>query len=287
MTLIAAFKCREGVILCSDSLETLDGVPIPVHKLRPIDCRHYWLAVGGSGNGDLIDGFVENLRLDVEAAWQPQHSESVMRGLIRNVLLDYHENEIKLYPTLDETDRRNDFLVCIQPKGTPDVWLWELRGSVVVSAGNYSLIGINEGIYKYEIRRLSPESLTKLQAMLLGIHLLTLASETSNYVGGEMVVIFVNENGMQIEPQETVRYFEDRVIAIDKGLSSLLLGISDYSRVSDATVQAGLTAFKHELTRLREHSRSVSINATATISSSGIVIPASSASVETEDQDND
>src|SRR5687768_17604375 len=66
VTLIAAFRCDDGLVLCADSLETLDGVPVPVRKLEPLDCGAYWLAVGGSGNGDLIDGFNESLQLDVE-----------------------------------------------------------------------------------------------------------------------------------------------------------------------------------------------------------------------------
>jgi hypothetical protein len=82
-------------VLCADTLETDAGVRVPVHKLRPRESEHYWLAVAGSGHGDLIDGFEETLRLDVER-WEPGLAENTIREKIRSLLIDFHEYDLKL-----------------------------------------------------------------------------------------------------------------------------------------------------------------------------------------------
>ncbi len=171
MTLIAAFRCEGGVVLCADQQETVGGIRVAVNKIKPQDCGSYQLAFAGSGNGDLIDGFADTLRLDVEQ-WPPRLGENVVRGNIRNVLLDFHENEVRLYPANSSDDKLNHCLVCIKPKDSPDVFLWELRGSVIVPIGDYALVGIGEAIYKHELRKLYRKKLHGLQAVLLGIHLL-------------------------------------------------------------------------------------------------------------------
>ena len=144
-------------------------MPVPVRKLKPMECGHYWLAAAGAGNGDLIDGFIENLRLDAEG-WQAHCDERVIREYIRNVLLDFHKHEVRRYPVPRGYAKLNYFVVCVKPKQSADIFLWEIRGSVILPADEYSLFGINEGIYKHEIRRMydaGNDILTMRQAELL------------------------------------------------------------------------------------------------------------------------
>jgi hypothetical protein len=167
------------------------------------------------------------------------------------VLIDFLENEAKLYPVTYEGDRHSDFLVCVQPKGTADIHLWEIRGSVIVSAKDYALVGINEGIYKQQIRHLYLEKPTKLQAIWMGIHLLSFASETSNFVGGEMVVISVNEHGMKTESADQVQAWRERVASVNKALSELLLKVAIHT-VSDDEIKTATKSFEQEILGLRK-----------------------------------
>src|SRR6266404_4420638 len=90
MTLIAAFRCSEGAVLCADTMESVEGFRMPVHKLETQDCRNYWLAIAGAGNSDLIDGFAYALELDI-GAWEDGYTDDVIGAKIRHVLVEYHQ----------------------------------------------------------------------------------------------------------------------------------------------------------------------------------------------------
>ena len=63
MTLIACFKCSDGVVLCADSQETVGEYRFSRQKLVPFLAGNFELAIAGSGNdGDLIDSFVQRLQ---------------------------------------------------------------------------------------------------------------------------------------------------------------------------------------------------------------------------------
>ena len=67
MTLIAAFRCHEGVVICADSQETIGDWRAPVKKIIHKDVGEYQVAVGGAGDdGALIDVFVQRFIEEVE-----------------------------------------------------------------------------------------------------------------------------------------------------------------------------------------------------------------------------
>jgi 20S proteasome alpha/beta subunit len=250
MTLIAAFRCYEGVVLCADQQETVGGFRVAVNKIAPQDCGNYQLAFAGSGNGDLIDGLAYALRLDVER-WQSRLSEAVIMGNIRNLLLDFHQNEIALYPAASTDDKLNHCLVCIKPKDTTDIYLWELRGSVIVPVGDYALLGVGEAIYAHELKRLYRGTPRGLQAVLLGIHLFSLAKETSNYVGGQTDVIFVRDNGMTQEDPHDVKVLERRIADFNERIAELVLLCPDTSTPDDE-LRGFLANFQDGVMQMRE-----------------------------------
>lgn len=250
MTLIAAFRCYEGVVLCADQQETVGGIRVAVNKIKPQDCCNYQLAFAGSGNGDLIDGFADALRLDV-AQWPSQLDENTIRGNIRNLLLDFHENEIALYPADIRSDNLNHCLVCIKPKGSPDIFLWELRGSVIVPVNDYALLGHDVAIYKHEIKKLYRRKPHGLRAVLIGIHLFSLAKETSNYVGGPTDVIFVRDSGMWPEQEQRIRKLTEHMETFNRMTAELLLECADTVTVDEAFANR-LNRFQEKVTELRE-----------------------------------
>ena len=48
VTLIAAIRYVDGVVLCADSQETVGDYRVSVDKIKPRDCNHYELVVGGA-----------------------------------------------------------------------------------------------------------------------------------------------------------------------------------------------------------------------------------------------
>jgi len=126
VTLIAAFRCYEGVVLCADQQETVGGVRVAVNKLKPESAGAYQLAIAGSGNGDLIDGFAYRLKLDIEG-WREDLDERAVYGNLQTLTQDYHENEIANYPSDSADDKLNHFLVCIKPALTSFYGNYEAR----------------------------------------------------------------------------------------------------------------------------------------------------------------
>lgn len=249
MTLIAAFRCEEGAVLCADQQETVGGVRVTVNKLRPQECGHYTLAAAGSGNGDLIEGFIESYARAVKD-WPAGLDEAMARQASREFLLDFHANEVSVYPG-DADSKLNHFLICIKPVNSPDIFLWEFRGSVVVSVKDYTLIGIGEAIYKHELKKLYRGKPRGLQAVLLGVHLFSMAKQTSNYVGGPTDIIFVSGSGMSVEEVGAVNVLEESVTRFNERIAELVLACPDTS-VWDSELEALLKKFHDEVMKMRE-----------------------------------
>src|SRR6267378_1746109 len=70
MSYIAGFHCRDGIVMCADTLETYGDYKNYVEKLAVIEDRSYPLAIGGAGIEDLIDPFTQEV-LERTKATQP------------------------------------------------------------------------------------------------------------------------------------------------------------------------------------------------------------------------
>lgn len=241
MTLIAAFRCQEGAVLCADTQETVGDVRVAVNKLKPQDLGEYELAVAGSGNGDLIESFTYSLEIAIRS-WPVGLDEAAARNLIRDLLLDFHRNEVALYPADSADDKLNHFLVCVKPKNATDIFLWQLRGSAFVPVGDHTLIGIGASIYQHELARLYRPMLSANQAVLLGVHLFSLAKATSNYVGGSTDIIFIGSDGMHPHDPRHVVEMETKVALFNGKIAGLILACPDIA-LSEFTLEEMLVDF--------------------------------------------
>lgn len=249
VTLIAAFRCQEGVVLCADSQETVGGVRVTVNKIKPQDLGSYQLAIAGTGNGDLIDGFAYSLELDI-ATWKDDLDERAVYGHLNALVQDYHENQIALYPSDSADDKLNHFLVCIKPKNRPEVFLWELRGTAITRVGDHTLMGIGESIYRHELARLYRPLLSANQAVLLGVHLFSLAKATSNYVGGPIDIIFVGPNGAYAHQPNHVAEMETQVALFNSKIAALILACPDIA-MAESAINEMLLDFQKSVKKLR------------------------------------
>lgn len=246
MTLIAAFRCSDGVVICADQQETVGDVRVAVNKLVPQDLGLYEIAIAGSGNGDLLDALAYKLTLDV-SRWRDDVDELQAYGNLQALLQDFYANEVAYYPEDSASHKRNDLLVCIKPKNRPDIFLWELRSTVMVPVSDYVLLGIGASIYFHELKRLYTEQINGMQAILLGIHLFSLAKETSNYVGGKTDILIVSSRGMTMEDGEfagsTLKLFNQKI-------AELILLCPDTTK-SDNEIDAALDEFRATIIGMR------------------------------------
>lgn len=253
MTLIAAFRCYEGVVLCADSQETVDipergSYRVNVTKIEPRDAGNYEVVIGGGGDGDLVDDFGDRLT-DYIAGW-PDRSEREMRDEIRAFVQHFYEVDVPLSPA-PEDDKNLGFIVCLRSKAKPGIFLWRISGLRVFTVTEKTLLGWEEKIYWHEVDRLYQPNWVSNHAMLLGLHLLTIAKQTSNVVGGESRVILVRDHAMNVVPSEDVNELEQMLATFNKMVDDLRLILPNMSLPLDE-FRTYVTDFKDRVIELHE-----------------------------------
>ncbi len=256
MTLIAAFRCDSGVVICADSQETVtlpDGreYRVRVTKITPQDAGDYEIVIGGAGaSGPLIDRFTRDL-VDAIRQWPTGlASEEIETGL-SGLLERFHLTHV-VASTYQSSDF--DFLVCIKGKADEEIGLWTLRDTAVLPVETYTMIGWEEAQYDREVSWLypAPGKPWIAQGVLLGVRLFVMAKDTSNYVGGPTQVIVVRDNGMHVEDPRDVQVLEERVETFNRALAGLVLACPDTSIHRDGFREL-LGAFEDTVMNLREH----------------------------------
>jgi 20S proteasome alpha/beta subunit len=102
VTIIAGFCCDNGIVMCSDTEESEGYLKGSVQKLIPYQKDWCTAAMGGAGNGELIDALFEQVkeRLDLEHA-----DLSAIVAELKDVVLGFHEREVRAYPATDNEKR--------------------------------------------------------------------------------------------------------------------------------------------------------------------------------------
>jgi len=141
MTLIAAFRCHESVVICADSQETAGHYRVSVDKTAPQDAGEYQVVVGGSGDyGSLIDGLAENLVEEVRT-WEGNLGIKRIKSEVRGIVKDYYDDEVASFPLQQGDNKEMRFIFCLRRKTDGSILLWELNGTAMTTVSTYSLIG--------------------------------------------------------------------------------------------------------------------------------------------------
>lgn len=254
VTLIAAFKCDQGVVICADSQETVDipgrgSFRVSVDKIKPQLAGEYEVALGGAGDAHLVDGFTRKLLAEI-ARWPPLLEDEAIEERITALSLDYHSTHVAATAASRPPDPL-DFLLCLKRKDDPNIILWELRDTLVIPTDTYSLVGLEEPIYEREVSWLYRDDLRIAQAVLLSIRLLAMAKSTSNFIGGNTTLIVVNEGGMEVLDQEQVNTLEERIETFNDALAQLVLDLPDTS-IQQSDFRESLRSFQRLVMQVRE-----------------------------------
>ncbi len=258
MTLIAALRCENGVVICADTQETVGSYRVSVDKIAPREVGEYELVIGGAGNsGGLIDDFTESFSRSVEG-WPAKLSEQDIRLKIRRALFEFHRDTVNYYPAAPD-DKLLEFIICIKGKmhnlmkanEFPGYFLWKTSGTSLVTVNDYKLLGFDDMRYEHEAKRLYFPQITMAQAVMLCINLFSMAKVTSNYIGLETQVITVRLYGMMLMRADDVRDLEQRTATFNQALAELVLACPDLSIHNDEFRDL-LTNFEQRVMQLRE-----------------------------------
>jgi hypothetical protein len=235
VTLIVALKCAEGVIICADSQETL-SVPIPqgyadyrcqVDKIKIQHLNHYDLVVGGAGHGPLVEGFSDQL-IDAVRSWDADLDVATIKDKIRQLLFDFHRNEVALSAAYD---REIDFIVCLKHRAAGrDPMLWLTAGPTIRNVDSHILLGWEEPIYRHFVDRLYKGANDgPNRALLVGLYVMLLGNSTSNVIGGPTKVIRVTPNTISELTTDTIAEVERRMETFARILEDVTLWCPDAS----------------------------------------------------------
>src|SRR5258708_28060796 len=88
------------------------------------------------------------------------------------------------------------------------------------------------------------------QALLLGMYLLELAENTSNYVRGPTTVVVARDNGLWLEKPDRVAGLTERIKVFTAAVDRLVLACPDISMSKDEFSQR-ITEFRETILHLR------------------------------------
>jgi len=137
MTIAARFRCRDGVVLCADTQETIpDYLKTSAPKLDSFQHDHnYRLALTGAGESDMIDMVFQQLmrRLMVD-----QHDYEFIERTIRDVIGETVREHV--HPAPKEDRPWFHLLIAVQVKGQR-VRLLKTTGTVVRQVVGFACVG--------------------------------------------------------------------------------------------------------------------------------------------------
>lgn len=205
MTLIAAFRCPDSIVLCADAQETVGDYRVAIQKIVPETMKKFQVVIAGSGDAELVRSFVTVLRRHVG-----KRSFGNLKGFVEVAELaleEFYSHDVKLCPRPDAAPK---FIVAARTR-SDKYEAWTTQNVRLEPILQWELIGWDEALYKSIAARLYRGDMCESEAIALGLHLMNVARETSNYVGGSTSVSCVSSNGVREEPQDKIRRWELRL----------------------------------------------------------------------------
>jgi hypothetical protein len=227
VTLIHGNKTLDGWVISVDSQETVGAYRVSRLKITPWGAGNFQIAMAGSGNnGELIDAFEERLKQALQASQIESLEE--LRKLIHLELLDFQKNEAASYPRREQQMR---FMIGAMSISQSKSAVWSTRASQLIPVTRYDLVGFEDERYKFaaEAYLRAAGEITTAQGIFLGLYIMWLAEQTSNFVKAPISVVVVRDGGLFSERQEVVDALLERVKLFTAQFDLLFLACPDTS----------------------------------------------------------
>jgi hypothetical protein len=116
---------------------------------------------------------------------------------------------------------------------------------------DFELIGWDETIYWVTAHRMYRRGMSLQRGVLAALSVLLIAQESSNYVKGPFTVATVNEYGIHVDEPEFIAELGERLKAIERRTSTILLAATD-SSVYSYVLKDLLDSFSSEIVELHK-----------------------------------
>jgi hypothetical protein len=250
VTFISAFRCEGGIVLGTDSQETVGDYKVQTDKLIPTTIGKYEVAICGAGFGDLVDDLCEQIQEWI-SDWDLLSERQIIQTL-RTKVREFYKDSVAAYPDPDATQKRLRILVCLRAVADGDPMLIELRATTVRKARNITLLGWDEPILNHFASRLYREGMPISQGVLLTMYLCSIAGSTVLYVDEETRIVIASRNkGIRTHEPLFVQKIAQNIEAFRGLIDKLTISLPDTS-LSDADFDRIVDEFVSTAKHLRK-----------------------------------
>jgi hypothetical protein len=227
MTIVAGFKCTDGIVLCADSQETINSylkVSVPKLVTRPHEFKagdKYRTAFVGAGNGPFVDKLVESMWSASSAAGGDiDDISSAMEGA--NIAV--HEKLWNIYPDNEKPQASIIFGVA----ASDDVKLFRSHGPIVNPIDTYDCAGCGDVLGKYICDRLYLPTMNVTQVSIVALYMLLHTKKYADGCGGtsHLVMLHKSLEQMILGPLST-EWVEKNLVHFDFISRDLLVALPD------------------------------------------------------------
>lgn len=201
VTIAAGFVCKDGIVLCADSQETVNDylkVSVPKVEIRPagrIASRKGLFAVFvGAGHAALIDKLIDEMW---EAAERLRGGFRETVAAMKKANRDYYKELKEVFRDRDPEYPRVEIIFAVSLKR--EVALFKATGPVINRVRNYEVAGIGDILARYICDRGARiHEMTVSRAIIISLYIL---NQTESYVegcGGQGQIVIVRR-GQQPE----------------------------------------------------------------------------------------
>jgi len=243
MSIAAAIVCKDGIVLCADSQETLDQY-FKVHKPKlvelPLVSPDLKVVVVGAGDGMFIDVLIEKISEKIDLAIP---NEGAVQGAIDLAVKEVCASNWPLYAT--QSDRPQARLL-VGVKAVDGLSLFDVATPMVTVADRYTFIGCGYDLALYKAKQVfRPELPAEISAKLL-VHILAIVKENVEFCGGDTHLAIITSDG--VVDHKSQDYIDNAV----KGYKTFSMGMDYVSpMLSLLTTQDGTDALT-ALSKLQE-----------------------------------
>jgi hypothetical protein len=250
VTIVAGFKCKDGIVLCADTQETIQIAKTHVPKLRIEPNRDFYggdtpaelmVAFAGAGEGPFIDKLVSRAWEDAQIG---TNIEEVSNDIEKSIKETYKE-----YGGIYQPGYCPQVTLLYGVKMHDKSLLFRADGPVVNEKDTYDCAGTGLYLSNFVCSRMYRENLTLQQATILAAYVLFQAKEHVEGCGGQShVAVLKNEGGSGMA--DDLHGIDRQIGLIDKNVERTILSAADLT-IDETKFSSDLSSFINFMTLTR------------------------------------
>jgi hypothetical protein len=263
VTIAAAMRCADGVILCSDSLISGGDVNDSQAKIVPFNVPALNMNVAVAFAGTVAHCWCAIRNVAQELNSLPPSSNSSASALfsstLTEVLVEYHKKHIFPHPLFRYMGGPSiELIAVLQDQDTRQVTIFSSNETAVNPQGQYAFVGVGAAFAKHIVDPLiclSLSSMPRNKVLLLADHMLHQVKLSVPGCGDSSQFFYVGNDIGFCRPAHQPLLPEERSSTFQRIVSDLFYASADLD-LDDDLVNIGLHLTDKRIIQIREEQRS-------------------------------